>query len=752
MKKLFVFIAVISIITLSACKDTQNRDKIFNIYNLDFEKIENGFPANWDSKILGDTLNYTISLDSTTVKSGKYAIAIEFKGNSVDFRAITFILPKNYDGKKITLSGYIKTENITEGYAGLWMRIDPQIAFDNMIGNGATGTTDWKKYEITLNMNRAKTDQILIGGLLNGNGKMWIDDLSVTIDGKDVQRLKPYMPKPFPAENDKEFDAGSGIVFPEPDEQKMENLELLGKIWGFLKYNHPAIAEGNYNWDYELFRFLPEYLKTNDNSQRDDLLLKWTNGLGKVPSCKNCQPTPDSAFIKPDLSWIENSDMNRKLKSRLQKIYKNRYQGNHYYIQPTYSGGNPVFSHENNYPKMSYPDTGFRLLALYRYWNMIQYFFPYKYLTDKNWNDVLEEYLPSFIDAEDELQYEQVTARLIGEVCDSHAGLYEGFDKIQASKGYRRIPVRIGLIENKWVVTDCNILKSSDYSDEDIKKMTGLNIGDIITHINGKSVESIVDSIRMYYPASNEAVRMRNIADDILRSNLHTAHIKYISSNQIKERDITLLAGTINSRYGKDTALCYKFPEKDIGYITLENIREGDVPIIKREFINTKGIVIDIRNYPSASVLFLLGSYFVSDTICFVKFTNWNPDNPGEFTFIPSRYFLLPEEETYRGKLVVIVNELTQSHAEFTAMAFRAGDNTTIIGSQTAGADGNISEIFLPGGLHTIISGIGIYYPDGRETQRIGIVPDIEVKPTIKGIREGRDELLEKAIEIIRQE
>jgi C-terminal processing protease CtpA/Prc len=50
------------------------------------------------------------------------------------------------------------------------------------------------------------------------------------------------------------------------------------------------------------------------------------------------------------------------------------------------------------------------------------------------------------------------------------------------------------------------------------------------------------------------------------------------------------------------------------------------------------------------------------------------------------------------------------------------------------------------------ISGIGVYYLDGRETQRIGIVPDIEVKPTIKGIREGRDELLEKAIEIIRQE
>jgi C-terminal processing protease CtpA/Prc len=47
------------------------------------------------------------------------------------------------------------------------------------------------------------------------------------------------------------------------------------------------------------------------------------------------------------------------------------------------------------------------------------------------------------------------------------------------------------------------------------------------------------------------------------------------------------------------------------------------------------------------------------------------------------------------------------------------------------------------------MTGIGVYYPDGKETQRIGIVPDVEVKPTIEGLRSKRDEVLEKAIEII---
>jgi C-terminal processing protease CtpA/Prc len=64
-------------------------------------------------------------------------------------------------------------------------------------------------------------------------------------------------------------------------------------------------------------------------------------------------------------------------------------------------------------------------------------------------------------------------------------------------------------------------------------------------------------------------------------------------------------------------------------------------------------------------------------------------------------------------------------------------------------ADGNVSFFCLPVGISTAISGVGIYYPDGRETQRSGIVPDIEVKPKIKGLADGRDELTEKAIELI---
>jgi hypothetical protein len=45
-----------------------------------------------------------------------------------------------------------------------------------------------------------------------------------------------------------------------------------------------------------------------------------------------------------------------------------------------------------------------------------------------------------------------------------------------------------------------------------------------------------------------------------------------------------------------------------------------------------------------------------------------------------------------------------------------------------------------------MISGIGVFYPDKKPTQRIGIIPEIEARPTIQGVRSGRDEVLEAAL------
>lgn len=542
-----------------------------------------------------------------------------------------------------------------------------------------------------------------------------------------------------------EFDETSGIKFTKLDGELINRLDILGKVWGFLKYYHPEVAAGKSNWDYELFRILPAYLESKNNMERNKILIKWIEKLGAISKCKDCEETSPGAYLKPDFTWIKKSDLGSELVNLLMNIYKNRQQGKQFYIQLMPYVGNPKFINENPYDNMPYPDAGYRLLALYRYWNIIQYFFPNKHLTDKNWDEVLREYIPKFINAKNELEYELAALQIIGDLKDTHANLWGGNDKIQEMRGRFYAPFRVQFVEDKLVVTD--------YYNPEFKKAAGLIIGDVITSINNNPTENIIDSLSKYYPASNKAARLRDMAVDLLRSPINKIRINYISDGQELTKDLTLYARDSLDIYGwyrRDDEPCFKILDGNIGYITLKSIKDKDIKKIKKSFKSTKGIIIDIRNYPSTFVPFSLGSYFVSSERPFVKFTIGNLNNPGEFTFIGGPKIPKPSE-TYKGKLIVMVNEYSQSQAEYTAMAFRAGDNTTIIGSTTAGADGNVSRIFLPGSLNTLISGIGVFYPDGKETQRVGIVPDIIVKPTIQGIKQGKDELLDRAIHLINQ-
>ncbi|WP_417359659.1 S41 family peptidase [Galbibacter sp.] len=641
----------------------------------------------------------------------------------------------------------MKIKNVENGFAGLLLRVDgngSSLAFDNMQNQNITGTRDWQKYTISLEYPE-EAENIFIAGILSGKGDAWFDDFVLSIDGKNVQTLKEVEKELSKAQLDKEFDDGSLIELSNLKEKDIRNLELLGRVWGFLKYHHPEIAQGNYNWDYELFRVLPNYFETKNDNERDNFIINWINLLGEIKKCKKCKPTAENAFLKPDLTWIEKQ--NEDLKNKLLYVYNNRSQGKHYYIGMTANVGNPEFKNENPYSNMPYPDDGFRLLSLYRYWNMINYFFPYKHLMDEDWNKKLSEYIPLFINAKDELEYELAAIQIIGDIQDTHANLWGGADKIDEWKGVNYAPVHVRFIENQLVVTD--------YYNQELKNEVGLKIGDIITEINGMPIQEIVKEKLRYYPASNLPTRLRDISADLLRSNSDRIDIVFVTGNSNHQKNTLKLYPKdslgIYRWYRKSDNKSFKMLDNNIGYVTLQTIKEEDIPKIKSEFKDTKGIIIDIRNYPSTFVPFSLGSYFVSSSTPFVKFTNGNVDNPGEFTFT-SNIEIPSQGKTYNGKLVVLVNELSQSQAEYTSMAFRAGDNTTIIGSTTAGADGNVSAIRLPGGLRTMISGIGVNYPNGEGTQRVGIVPDIEVQPTIEGIKQGKDELLEKAIEIIVKE
>jgi hypothetical protein len=689
-----------------------------------------------------------LKADSSEKQSGKVSLLLECIGPKADnsFGCIAYSIPVNYEGKQIELRAYMKLQNVTNGPIGLMLRIDGpngSLQFDNMQQKNIQGTSDWKLYSVILPLPE-DAKQFYIGALLIGTGKLWVDDFQLLIDGEDISKAKPKKQQVFKADNDKEFDNGSTITAIDLTPAKIEDLSILGKVWGFLKYYHPAIVKGDYNWDYELFRILPKIVQSKSNMETNEILLKWILGLGEVTTVSSGKIEDSAIKLVPDFTWINNSKLGEELTKQLLTIRDAKRDSKHYYIEFAPNVGNAKFKNEKLYNNiLPEPDAGYRLLSLYRYWNIIQYFFPYKNLIQENWNDVLTEFLPKFLNITGELDYKLTVLALIARIHDTHANIWGNDVTLQSYKGANYAPVYAKFIENQAVVTDFINTKSGN--------MTGLQKGDIIVSVNNKSLDKIIEEKLPITPASNYPTQLRDIARDLLRTNDTVLDITFKRNSSISPLKLKCYSpkniNVYENYYKKDT--CFKLITPEIAYIYPGTIKNDYLPKIMAEVQRTRGLIIDLRCYPSQFIVFSLSEYLMPDTISFVKFTKTTINNPGLFTYYTTLKVGKRNKEYYKGKVVIIVNEITQSNAEYTTMAFRVAPKATVIGSTTAGADGNVSEIYLPGGIRTMISGIGVYYPDGKETQRIGIVPDIEVKPTIRGILEGKDELLDKAIEII---
>ncbi len=170
-----------SLILISSCK-SDDKHKADAFLNLDFEIIgENNKPTDW----FCDGIGYTVNLDGNNAYHGKYGLSIKKYGDG-NFAGAGQFLPVNLvKGKHVTVSGYIKTLNVSNGYACFWLRIDSNqttIKKVDMSEKGVKGTTIWKRYIVEMDIDRG-ADAVCFGALLNGDGTAWFDSLNVYIDG-----------------------------------------------------------------------------------------------------------------------------------------------------------------------------------------------------------------------------------------------------------------------------------------------------------------------------------------------------------------------------------------------------------------------------------------------------------------------------------------------------------------------------------------------------------------------------------------
>jgi C-terminal processing protease CtpA/Prc len=127
------------------------------------------------------------------------------------------------------------------------------------------------------------------------------------------------------------------------------------------------------------------------------------------------------------------------------------------------------------------------------------------------------------------------------------------------------------------------------------------------------------------------------------------------------------------------------------------------------------------------------------------------PDQKNIVDYQKMGWGLVAKEPLIKGKAVFMIYGGCISYAESFMSFIEFYNLAEIVGQPTAGTNGNVNPFMLPGGFRIIWTGMKVFKHDGSQHHLIGIQPTVPAERTIQGVIEGRDEFLEKALEVVKQ-
>lgn len=529
---------------------------------------------------------------------------------------------------------------------------------------------------------------------------------------------------------------------------KNKRIEVFSKVWGFLKYHHPTVATGTINWDSVYVNNLSKVEKSVSVTDFDRQLLGIINNLGAFQKTKPAH-LPDSLFsLNHNLKWIDQDKLiNAQLKTRLKEIFAYRNQKENRYIK--LSKETPAdYSGELKYEDMVFPAKNYRLLFLARFWNVINYFAPYKYLVGEDWDNVLTRFIPKVINATDTVTYYKTLLQLAKSLNDGHAQLYmqnANSPINDAVFGRYASPLYVDIIDEKVIVRKV------------VDTNSNVKPGDIILSVDDEPVITRIKAFGKYISASNNNTQNKMLSKVFLNTRLSYQKLKIKRDNKIFTVNINCILANKRSWVDLDDYVVnktgYKSIGNDIAYVSTVMIWDGTLDSIKTLMRRKKAVIFDVRNYPNGNSAFyaLVRSMLPGPTIISTSL-KMLPDNPGYFYWEPSPALGSNNGSAYKGKTVILVDERTQSQGEYSAMTLQTIPNAVTVGSQTAGGDGLVTFIPIGGELAISYSGYGVYYPDKTVTQRSGVKISIPVKKTVQSTIKGEDVILQKALNYLKSQ
>jgi Peptidase family S41 len=382
-----------------------------------------------------------------------------------------------------------------------------------------------------------------------------------------------------------------------------------------------------------------------------------------------------------------------------------------------------------------------RLLAAFEIYNAVRYFFPYAPLMHDDWDAALGDAIPELRRASSPREYYLAVARLYAHIHDTHGFINS---RSYAKYFFAGPPIFTRYLHSEAVVTD--------FRDPGAALAGGAQIGDVVLAIDGEPTSKAILRWQPYVNASTPQRSVYGALRMAMAGESGTQVSLLVRTPNGSTKLLKFIRGTKPYFMPQRIGPVFRILAGNVGYVDLARLRVDDVDAMFSALRGTRAIVFDDRGYPNGTAWSIAPRLTTRDRVKFSLFEiplvqNMAPEDAttANLPTMTRSYDLVPSAQgkaRYLHPTVLLIDEQTLSQAEYTGMMLRAAGKTVFVGTPTAGADGNVTNFIVPGGLQLWFSGATVRWPDGRQTQRVGLQPDIRAEPTAADVSQGKDVVL----------
>lgn len=363
-------------------------------------------------------------------------------------------------------------------------------------------------------------------------------------------------------------------------------------------------------------------------------------------------------------------------------------------------------------------------------WNVFQHFYPYFDVVDVDWDLELTNTLRRALKDTNEDDFFHTLCHLVAQLKDGHGNVYHRVFMDQTG-----LPIKVDWVEDHVIVTaseDPNTFKR----------------GDIILNIDGKRAEQALLDAEEFISGSAQWKRYKSLIRFGYGKKGTVAKLEVLRGNESFEVE---LERAFENMVAEPAKPGIESLENDIYYVNLDQAPWNEIAARLDDLANARGVIFDLRGYPKGNhqiICHLLEKNDTSNAWMQIPQIIY-PDQENIVGYQKIGWNLVAKKPRIEGKVAFITDGRAISYAESLLSFIEHYKLGEIVGQPTAGTNGNINPFIVPGDYRIVWTGMKVLKHDGSQHHLIGIQPTVPAKRTIQGIIEGRDELFEKALEVI---